>query len=726
MAIAQGIFGDRFGRRAKPGSVRQTRFARPVFQTGLLLWVPVFLAIGIGLWLAMPYEPGLRDCALLAAMALLPLLIWSRAPSAMPRLSDLLLALSLAGLVVCAGFSLATWRAMSVAAPVLQWRYYGPVEGRVVGIDRASTDKMRILLDNVVLHDTAPMRTPGLVRISLPSDATDRPQPGQRVMVTANLGPPPGPTEPGGFDFRRHAWFQGLGAIGYTRTRVLTVEPPPDVSAALLDRWRMAVSVHIQSRIPGQSGAVVAALFTGDRCGILEDTNRVMRAANLYHIVSISGLHMAMVAGFSYQLFRWGLVLCGLAIRQTGRRLVTRIQPHHGAAIGALIASAGYLWLSGGGVATERAFIMVAVMLGAIIAGRRAISLRSVALAAIIILFMAPETLVSAGFQMSFSATIALIVIARIWPRITPHIPTVFRPVIMLVLTSFVAGLATAPFAAANFGRVPHYGLLANLLAVPVMGSVVMPAGIIAALLGVFGLAGPALWVAGLGTRWMLAVAEWVAGLDGATSMVRTPPPWVVPLLALGLIVPLLVAAGRPYGAIQRHAAAAACIGVLLAFWGWNHHARPKVLISDTGDAVGIIGADGLRVPSKDKGGGYVVARWLEGDGDAAPQKQAAQRPGWEGPRHRREARLGPDLRLVHLTGTRSPDLAPDLCRAGMVVVSNQRLDIEAPECILLDADALRRTGAISLTHDPRQPGRVVLETAQQKSGARFWAGLPR
>ena len=143
----------------------------------------------------------------------------------------------------------------------------------------------------------------------------------------------------------------------------------------------------------------------------------------------------------------------------------------------ALLAATAYLWMSGGGVATERAFVMVAVMLVAIIADRRAISLRTVALAALVILLVAPEALVTPGFQMSFAATVALILTAGPWARVSLRLPWYVRPVAMLVISSLVAGLATSPIAAAHFSRAAQYGLAANLLVVPIVGALVMPAG---------------------------------------------------------------------------------------------------------------------------------------------------------------------------------------------------------------------------------------------------------
>lgn len=445
-------------------------------RAGLLPWVPLWLALGVGLWFWLPAEPGALAYGLAAAAMATGAGLWLGLPhlARAGRLdwlwTDWLRLVALALLMAALGFGLTGLRSWSVAAPVLPFRYYGPVEGRVVEIDRSARDRYRLTLDRVVLDDVAPDRVPKRVRISL-FVADPLPVPGQRVMVSAHLGPPNGPAEPDGFDFRRMAWFEGLGAIGYARSPVLTVEPPEPGGALALHRLRMRMAEGMRESIGGQAGAVAAALMTGDRSGIEERTNDIMRASNLYHIVSISGLHMSMLAGFVYA----GLRFFGIALQGLGLWLGGGL--HKGAALGALIASAVYLWLSGGGVATERSFVMVAVMLGAILVDRRAISLRTVAVAAAVILARTPEGLTSPGFQMSFAATVALILSQGPWQAVAPRLPAWTRPVAMLLVSSLVASLATSPLAAAHFGRMTQYGLLANLLVVPVVGVLVMPGG---------------------------------------------------------------------------------------------------------------------------------------------------------------------------------------------------------------------------------------------------------
>ena len=263
--------------------------------------------------------------------------------------------------------------------------------------------------------------------------------------------------------------------------------------------------------MPGAAGGFAAAILTGDRSGVdvahLED----LRNSNLAHLLAISGLHMGLLTGFVFAALRFVMALWpGFALRVPTRKL---------AALGALAAGAFYLALSGGNVATQRAYVMVAVMFVAVLLDRRAISLRSVAIAAVVVLVLRPEALVQAGFQMSFAATVALVAIFRAlnddgtWRE---RVPRWAMPIASVALCSVVAGVATAPIAAASFNRLVEYGLLANLAAVPLMGLVIMPAGVVAAVLAPFGLEGLALGVMAPAIEWILMVARFVANLDGA------------------------------------------------------------------------------------------------------------------------------------------------------------------------------------------------------------------
>ncbi|WP_181420721.1 ComEC/Rec2 family competence protein [Rhodobacter viridis] len=664
-------------------------------QLDWVLWAPLGLGTGVGLYFLLPFEPGVPVFAGAALVIVLAVLVWLRGPGFLHLPATLLVMAAL-------GLMSASWRAHAVAAPVLGFNYYGPVEGRIIGIDRSARDVIRLTLDQVTLSRVAPEARPAKIRIALHGDiARLAPEPGLRVATTAHLSPPAEPIAPGAWDFRRNAWFEGLGALGYTRSPVVVIAPPAEDWGLAAHRVRMRLSAAMQAHIGGQAGAVAAALMTGDRSGIAEATNATMRASNLYHIVSISGLHMGMLAGFVFGALRWGLALIGpFALIWPTKKIAAAV---------ALAASTLYLWVSGGDIATQRAWIMTAVMLSAILVDRRALSLHTVALAAIFLLLLWPEALTGPGFQMSFAATVALILMAAPWAAHHHRLPWVLRPVIMLVLTSLVAGLATAPIAAAHFGRMSQYGILANLLAVPVMGIVVMPAGVLAAVLAPLGLAGPALWLMGLGTEWVLAVAEFVAGLAGAQTFLPEPPGWVLPVLAL--------AAGA--AVLSRGAFRSAMVAVLLlAFAGWGLASRPALLIAPEGALVGLMTPEG-RALSK-AAPSFTAEGWLEADGDAVTPKEAVARAGFSGPKGVRQA-AWQGRALWHLSGKSALANLEKTCRDGALVV----LDTIAPEgfkgdCQLYDARRLARTGALAF--DALGQSRA----ARTEAGHRLWTDRPK
>ncbi|OWU83851.1 competence protein [Oceanicola sp. 22II-s10i] len=625
----------------------------------LFPWAPVAYGAGIAGYFALPSEPGSAVVAgLVCGAVCLGWLALRAGAAGGPVLWAA--ALALAGVAVGAG------RTAFVAGPVLGFRYYGPVEGRVVDIDRSASDALRLTLDRVRLLDFGADEVPRRVRISLHGDQRWLvPAPGITVVATAHLSPPGGPVEPGGFDFRRHAWFERLGAVGYTRTPVLEYAPAVAGEDRVF-RWRMALADRIREGLPGERGAVAAALIAGDRSAMREETVVALRAANLAHLLAISGLHMGLVAGFVFGTVRLALAAVPW--------VALRWPLHKIAAVAALTASGGYLILSGGNVATERAFVMVAVALAALMADRRALSLRAVAVAALIVLTLRPEALLGPGFQMSFSATVALVAaFGLLRDRGGGRLPRWIAPVLAVFLSSFVAGLATAPVAAAHFNQIARFGLVANLLAVPVMGVLVMPAGVTAALLMTVGAEGPALWIMGQGIGWILTVATRVADLPGALSHVPTPDAPVLPLFALGLLMLCLW---------QGRLRAAGMVPLALAGLLWWGTERPEVLVAEGGALVGVMTEEG-RALSRARGGGFVAGTWLENDGDPVPQEEAAAR--W---------RLVPEGLARHVTGrVRVSELTE--CGAGILVANAKAPPLEG--CLIFDA----ATPSAALTRSP-------------------------
>ncbi|WP_224814529.1 ComEC/Rec2 family competence protein [Hasllibacter sp. MH4015] len=695
-------------------------------QRGALMpWAAVMLGIGVALYFSLSVEPGASGYALAACAGLLGLgiLAWRR---------ETLGPLGVAVICIAVGFCVAGWRAHQVAGPVMELRYYGPIEGRIVGIDRSASDAIRLTLDQVRLDDVRD--TPLRVRVSLHGDQDYLdPEPGALVMMTGHLSAPGGAAEPGGFDFQRHAWFQSLGGVGYTRVPALLLAPPED-GATPLFHLRMRMSAAIQDAIPGQPGAFAAAVLTGDRSGLEQGPIQDMRDSNIAHLLAISGLHMGLLTGFVYAALRVVLALIpALALRYPTRKWAAAV---------ALVAGAFYLALSGGNVATERAFVQVAVMFTAVLLDRRAITLRSVAIAAVIVLLRRPETLMSPGFQMSFAATTALVAVFNGMRGVTwmQHWPGWGKGAFALVMSSVVAGAATAPFAAAHFNRIAVYGLPANLLTVPVMGSVVIPCAVLALLLMPFGLSWVAFWVMEQGLIWILAVAERIADMPGAVDWVASPPGYVLAMIAMGGIgLCLWSGRGRVVGAVPMIA------GLLL----WQMADRPAILVSSTGGLVGQI-EDGERVLSRARGDGFVARIWLENDGDGADQASAAARVGWIDDGSGLMTTFG-DMTLWHGAGRAASREAQAACATHDIVVLNNQPEDRAPwlevaidesrarladpgagpgaalastelpdtSCLLLAPATLTRPGAVAL--DLRD-GTLVLDTAQRHQGRRLWS----
>ena len=667
----------------------------------LALWIPVLFALGIALYFALPAEPeGWMLAASAGAMAV--------GFATLFRVGPVARVLILAALLPALGLQAAALRTRMVAAPVLPQEMTANVEGRVVGLDRSASDRPRVLLDRVVIHGLEPERTPARVRVSLdPSTPEDLLQPGLRLLGQARLSPPAAPSEPGGFDYRRLAWFERIGAVGYARTPMVEAYgPDPGRFRQLPFRIRMAASAHIQRVVPGQDGAFTAAILTGDRSGIDRSVEAALRASSLYHIVSISGLHMTLLAAAVFAMIRYGLALVPrLALNWPLKKI---------AAVVALVAGAAYLIISGSEVPAQRSYIMTATVLAAVLLDRPALTLRAVALAGLIVLLLAPESLMQPGFQMSFAATIALVAVlealrGRSWWQATQTAPSwrFAKPIVGIAMTSLVAGAATAPISAFHFNTVAQYGLIANLLAIPAMGMVVMPAAVLAVLAAPFGLDWLPFQIAGLGMGYIIAVARFIAGLGGAVTGVPAGPPASLALILIGGTMGVLL-----IGRARWAAAAPAAVGLLL----WAGHDRPDVIIADTGRLFGILTPAG-RVLSSDRGNGYAAESWLRDDGDRADQAEAWARGRLERRKHRIEAVVPGIGKLVYV-GTKQATGAAALCaEAAILIAPNWR---ERPEgrCLFVGRERLDRDGALAIS---LTPDGLEVEGARSSNRERLW-----
>ena len=570
------------------------------------LWLPVLFAAGILAYFALPFEPPSRVAAagMLAALGLL--LTVRHAPLGL-ALGGALLAFGL-------GFADAKLRTETVRAPVLQEELrHVSVAGYVEDFERRNGKRDRLTLRVVAIGDLSAKERPYRVRISTAAKNTSATT-GEAVQVRATLNPPPEPIEPGGFDFARQAWFKRLGASGYATGRISPVEAAPtpwDLRIwGAIDALRLGVNDRIHAVLPGATGAIAIALITGERGGIPQTVTEAMRDAGLAHVLAISGLHMMIMAGTVFWLARALLALIpGLALRYPIKKWAAAI---------AILAATFYLALSGASVPTVRAWIMMSIFLIAVMLDRPAITMRNVALAALAILIVAPESLFQPSFEMSFAAVIGLVAVYE-WlaNRKRPGLPEAsplwrgFRWggafVFGAGLTTLIAGTAVAPFAVYHFHRMTHFGLVANLVAAPLVSLLVMPMALLALIAMPFGLEAWPLYAMGYKIDLMVGAAHRVASWPGAVSILPRISGTALALIVLGGL--WLCLWGTRIRALGLVIVAA---GLALA----PADQRPDVLIEREGATAALRGSHGDLIFPPATAAAYSVENWLLADGD--------------------------------------------------------------------------------------------------------------
>jgi competence protein ComEC len=666
------------------------------------LWLPVFLGAGVALYFALRSEPPLWLGPAVLAAAGLSLLT---ARDTGTRLAAIALAM------MALGFSAAQWRTWQASAPQIE-RRLGPVsvEGRVVELERRGNGS-RVTLDRLAIEGLAAAKTPLKVRVRLGGTGAE-PTPGDRLKVTAVLLPPGAPVAPGAFDFQRHAYFLGLGAVGYSYGHG-EIEP---ASASGVRLWlaslRDAIAARVTAGLPGPAGGIAAALMTGERGAIPLPVVDAMRNSGLAHLLAIAGLHLGMVAGALFFGLRALLALVpAIALRYPIKKW---------AAAAALVGAFCYLCITGATVPTERAFIMAGIVLLGVILDRAAISMRLVAWAAAAILLLQPESLLGPSFQMSFAAVVALVaayealrmrLISRRgegWWRLPA------RYLGGIAFTSLITGFATIPFSLFHFDRLAAYGVVANLIAVPVTALWVMPWAIVCYALMPFGLERIALKPMGWGLEAVIASARMVSGWPGSVAILPAMPVWGLVLVGLGGLWLCL------WKGVWRWGGSAAIAAGLAAIWLVP---RPNVIASGDARLFAVATAEGSLLVSPERGGDYDTETLLR-------QAGQTERLSWpDDDRPSADGRLRCDLagciyrakgQIVALV--RERDALADDCRAATVLVSAVPLRHGCPgPSLAIDRFDLWRHGgyAIWLSPDGAQ-----VETVADWRGRRPW--VPR
>lgn len=497
--------------------------------------------------------------------------------------------------LIAIGFSAAQYRTFSVQAPVLE-KKHGPVfvKGVVESIkDLPSGQRVLIRVDEV--EKLKPFETPRKVRLK--SYHAFGVNIGDKVKVLSVLKPPSPPVFPGDFDFQRYAYFRQWGAVGYTLRAFEVVKPAKDTG--FLNAVRISIETHLEKSLGQDNSAIPKALLIGNRSTINQDDLDAIRDAGLAHMLAISGLHVGLVAGFIFFFLRLFLAAFPyIALNYNIKKI---------AAGAGLIAAFFYMLIVGAPITTQRAFIMTGLVMVAIILDRYPFSFRLAALAAFTILIYRPESLLEVSFQLSFSAVVALIAFydffgKRLWRRFAGKGIT-FKInfwLLSVTLTTLVASIATAPLTLYHFQHLALYGILGNILGVPVMTFWVMPMGIISTLLMPTDLAGWSLYLMSEGVEFILSISYWIQGFDGAVLHTKT---WSVAALSVSILGAVLILFFTRGGWWM------GCLLLIFGLFLASKTKLPDLLVSDSAGEIAYFDGRELYI-SSGRQGSFVKENW--------------------------------------------------------------------------------------------------------------------
>lgn len=687
------------------------------------LWVPVLFGAGIAIYFVLPMEPPIWLGVLLV------LGVWTI--SALLPAGGFVRLAGAAMLIMALGGLAGTVRTAWVAAPVIEKRTPTvTITGEVLRIEDRANGSHRLLLRPQTIERSGtqakgkdePLPLPRRVRISVRQDMGPL-RPGDTVSVRAVLQPPPAPAAPGAFDYARDAWFQGLGALGYAVQAPVQLEGPVrDGIGRRIARWRQAISERIREAVPGPAGGMAAAVMTGDRAGIPQEDLDALRDSGLAHLLAISGLHMTAIAALIFFVVRAVLALVEpIALTQPVKKW---------AACVTVLGAATYLALSGASVSTQRAFIMVLIAMLAILADRPAVSLRTVAVAALVILILRPESLMQAGFQMSFGAVTALIggyealrQLMRSIPVLSEYISPEERPdrmrrmalwLLGIAVTTLIASLATAPFAAFHFNRLGQLDILANLVAVPVFSLLVMPLALAALAAMPLGLDGPILWALGMAIDLILGVAHDVSAWDWSARTVGSMPGEALALIVIGGLWLLLWTRGwRLLGGLP------ILVGLSLAATAQG----PDLLADRDGRLVAVRGEDGALQLTHGRKETFTARVWLRREGD---ERSPSRAKGIDWVCEAEVCRFNaPALGAVVFTESEKT-VARDCTQADVLIAAFPvRTGCEGPS-LIIDRFDFAFQGAMAVSSGGLASGaKLSVRSARQIRGERPWV-LPR
>ncbi len=673
-------------------------------------WLAVALATGIGAWFVLGSQAGwimVMAGGLLASLGALAL--WKGREERV----HLIGAVVACGLLVSFGTGLAWARSELVGAEAFERPVYDTFRGRILErIEQPAQDRIRLVMATRHPDNDEAVK----IRVNVPLDAaTPEMGEGAVVEVEARLMPPAPPMLPGGYDFARTAWFQGLAATGSVQGDVRVVETAAR-DGDFIARLQRRLSGHVRENLNGSAGSIAAAFASGDRGAISEADEDAMRDAGLTHLLSISGLHVSAVIAGTY--------LLAIRLLALWPWLVLRVRLPVAAAAIAALGGIGYTLLTGAQVPTVRSCIAALLVLGALALGREPLSLRMVAVAAVAVLLMWPESLVGPSFQMSFAAVVAIVALHNaepvkrfLAPREESRAVWFGRRTLMLLVTGMVIEIALMPIVLFHFHRAGVYGALANVIAIPLVTFISMPLIAVALAMDVIGLGAPFWWLVGLSLDLLIGIAHFTSDQPGAVKLIPQITGFTFALfVAGGLWLALWRGRARLLGFLP--AGLAAILLVLTPI--------PDVLISSDGRHVGITGEDERLLILRDTRSDYTRDNLLELAGVEGEPIPMAEWPGADCTADFCVATIVREGRAWSILMSRSRNIVGEralaaACERADIVVSDRWLPRScAPRWLRADARLLTETGGLAIVLDEKPKVRSV---AEMQGSHGWWRG---
>lgn len=727
-SLAGALAGARAGLAARLGLLRPGTLALAALGTEweerrVFLWLPVVAGVGVLLYLAADREPVLW----------LPLLLvfGAGALALATRHRPLPFCLAVGTLALFTGFISAELRSRDVAAPMLDRIRIVKLRGFIEEVDPRPAGARFILLVRDGGDLDADHRP---ARVRLTTRRTEALEAGMFVEVTARLLPPSRAALPEGYDFARDAYFAGIGAVGSALGRLTIVAAPasPGIAARwrmALDRARNAMAARVDQTVGGgDAGAVAAAMVTGKRDLLSQNGRDIIREAGIFHIITIAGVQMTLIAGLLYGGLRRILALSStLALRYPIKKW---------AAAFAILGAIAYDIGTGSRIGTQRALFMTMIMLGAVLVDRRAFTMRNLAFAALAVIAVEPEAIAGASFQLSFAAVAALITVQearmRRVPDDDPFAPkapkrppraasgllrrsgNVWTAVSGLFVATVFATAATASFMAAEFHELSPYVFVGNPLTLTIIELFAVPGALIGTFLYPLGLDA---WVwhwVGLGIRFVLWVAGYLAGAPASTVHLRGFAPWALPCLALALLSVV----------IWRTTAMrlTAVPWLVLGFIGAASGPQYDILVAPTGESVAVRG-DGGALGVLGRANAFTTVQWLRADGDA--REVGSKVAPTMAPSNGHCDKLGcvaPVLGGQTLSVVADPAAFEEDCRRADIVVTPLYVPASCAAEVIIDRGSLEQTGAVALW---RHNGAWAMRPTRSPGEDRPWSPAP-